>query len=179
MAGRDAMATHRVVLRRLVAADLAALQSYRHDPEVGRYQGWTPVTDEAALAFILAQPEAPPFPRGEWMQLAIADRETQILIGDIGVCVDEAGATAEIGFTLGRLAQGRGLASEAVALAIELVFATTPVARIMAITDARNLPSVALLERLGFRRVDERNTEFRGEPCIEYDYVIERAARDA
>src|SRR6185503_10052385 len=58
--------SERVVVRRLRAADLERFQAYRHDPEVGRYQGWEPQADAEALAF-LEEMAVEPFGRvGEW-----------------------------------------------------------------------------------------------------------------
>jgi RimJ/RimL family protein N-acetyltransferase len=53
------------------------------------------------------------------------------------------------GFTLSRKSQGRGLATEAVRGAIYLIFERTPALRVHAVTDARNLPCIRLLERIG------------------------------
>lgn len=164
----------RVVLRRLRAADLSAFQAYRHDATVGRYQGWTPQSEPEALAFIEQMADAPLFPAGEWVQIGIADRASDVLIGDIGVCVAADGATAEIGFSLSAPAQGRGLGSEAVNVVIRLLFQQTPVAEVIGVTDARNVPSIRLLERIGMRRVSSQDTVFRGEPCVEHTYAIGR-----
>lgn len=169
----------RITLRRLRAEDLSAFQSYRQDPEVGRYQGWRPQSDADALAFITAMTMAPVFPRAEWVQLGIAERTTYELIGDIGVCVAADAAQAEIGFSLSRMAQGRGLAHEALGLATRLLFETTLVREIIGITDARNAPSIALLERLGMRRSASVEALFRGEPCVEHTYVLHRPQGEA
>lgn len=164
----------RVVLRRLCAADLPAFQAYRHDAAVGRYQGWTPQSEPAALAFIEQMADAPLFPAGAWVQIGIADRASDVLIGDIGVCVAADGTTAEIGFSLSTPAQGRGLGTEAVKEAIRLLFQQTPVAEVIGVTDARNVPSIRLLERVGLRRISSQDSIFRGEPCVEHTYAIGR-----
>lgn len=164
----------RVVLRRLARVDLAAFQAYRHDPEVGRYQGWTPMAEAQALAFIDEMAAAPLFPAGAWVQIGIAGRGAGALIGDIGACVAADGARAEIGFTLARAAQGRGLGSEAVGLALALLFGRTGIARVEAITDARNASSIRLLERAGFRRAATADAVFRGERCVEHHYRLDR-----
>jgi RimJ/RimL family protein N-acetyltransferase len=164
----------RVILRRLAPADLTAFQDYRRDPETGRYQGWAAMSDDEAWAFLAEMAVAPPFPAGEWWQIGIAERTSDGLIGDIGICVSADRRAAEIGFTLGRHSQGRGLGSEAVRGAIGLLFAHTPVDRIFAITDARNLASVRLLERIGMGKSQTLNSLFRGEPCVEYRYVLAR-----
>jgi len=164
----------RVVLRRLAPADLADFQRYRHDPDVGRYQGWKPWPDAEAAAFIEAMRIAAPFQRGQWLQIAIADRDTGRLVGDIGICLAEDGTQAELGFSLDRERQGRGLATEAVRLAIALLFARTGVVRVIGVTDARNLASIRVLERVGMRRLQSFDATFRGEPCVEHLYGVTR-----
>jgi RimJ/RimL family protein N-acetyltransferase len=163
-----------VTLRRLRVADLPAFQAYRHAPGVGRYQGWSPQADAEALAFIEQMAGMALFPPGAWLQLGIAERTTDGLIGDIGVHVAIDRTRAEIGFTLAPCAQGRGLGTEAVDTTVRLLFAHTTVTQVIGITDARNLPSIRLLERLGMRRVDVRQALFRGEPCVEHTYAIGR-----
>lgn len=161
-----------MTLRRLHPGDLAAFQAYRHDPEVGRWQGWQPQTDAQALAFLDEMATCPLFAPGTWTQLAIADDLTGQLIGDIGIHISADGAEAEFGFTLARAAQGRGLASAAVRAAMHLVFQETAVQRIQAQTDARNAACLRLLERLGASRLATIETEFRGEPCTEIRYEL-------
>jgi [ribosomal protein S5]-alanine N-acetyltransferase len=166
---------NRVILRRLSPGDLAAFQAYRRDEAVSRYQGWLPVSDQDARAFLDNMQNAPLFARDTWTQLGIADRETNALIGDIGIGMSADGAGAEIGFSLAASAQMRGLATEAVRAAFRLIFAHTSAASIAGITDARNVASIRLLERLEMRRVEMKDTLFRGEPCVEYVYAISRA----
>lgn len=166
----------RVRLRRLAVADLPAFQAYRHDAELGRYQGWLPQTDVQAQAFLDEMSRATLLAPGVWVQLGIADRCDDALIGDIGLCVSSTGDTAEIGFTLRASSQGCGLASEAVRAAIQRVFEATAVARIVGITDARNLASIRLLERVGMRRASTGPAAFRGEACIEHVHELRRPA---
>jgi RimJ/RimL family protein N-acetyltransferase len=160
----------RIVLRRLRPADIAGFQAYRNDAVVGLYQGWTPQPDNAAHAFLHEMDRAPILAHGTWTQFAIARCEDDALIGDIGVHVAEDGLEAEIGFTLGRAAQRQGLATEAVTLACALIFELTPARRIVAITDARNVAAIRLVERLGMRRVGTAPAMFRDQPCVEHTY---------
>ncbi len=164
----------RVILRRLAPADLENFQDYRRDPAVARYQGWSPMPDPEAAAFLEQMRSAACFEPGTWLQLGIAERNSGALIGDIGVCVAPGGAQAEIGFTLSPKSQGRGLATEAVRAAIGLLFDHTGVARVVGVTDARNLPSVRLLERVGMHRTGTANAVFRGEACVEHSFAITR-----
>ena len=165
----------RVVLRRLALADLRRFQAYRHDPDVGRYQGWEPQPDHEATQFIEAMSRVDLFPRGAWFQLGIADASTNELIGDVGVCVDADARRAEVGFTIARAAQGRGLGTEAVRGLIQFIFEQTAVAEVVAVTDQRNIPAARLLERIGMRNMETLHTSFRGEPCIEHVWTISRA----
>jgi RimJ/RimL family protein N-acetyltransferase len=166
-----------VVLRRLRGDDLGDFQAYRHDEEVGAYQGWSSQPDARALEFLERMSVAPLFAAGTWTQVAIAAADSPRLLGDIGVFIAEDSQTAEIGFTLCRAAQGRGIATAAVAEALSLVFETTAVKQVVGITDARNVRCVRLLERLGFSRESQRDEVFRGKPCLEYVYVIRRVLR--
>jgi len=161
-------------LRRLRSSDLNAFQAYRSIPGLGRYQGWSPMSDKEALAFLTGMETDVFFQPGQWIQLGIAEPHTDILIGDIGLHLSEDGQTGEVGFTLAPSAQGRGVATAAVREALQLLFTATPVSRVLGITDARNTPSVRLLERLGFTCQETRNAIFRGEECVERVFVLPR-----
>ncbi|MGI9437345.1 MAG: GNAT family N-acetyltransferase [Geminicoccaceae bacterium] len=162
----------RTVLRRLGVSDLADFQAYRCDPEVARYQDWQVQPDTKARSFLADVHVAELLVPGHWCQIGIADRSTDALIGDVGICVAADQDQAEIGFSMARHAQRKGLASEAVLEAIQLIFEHSDVSRIIGITDARNLPSVRLLERVGMHKYREQETVFRDEPCIEYFFTV-------
>ena len=57
-----------------------------------------------------------------------------------------------MGYSLASAHQGRGLASEAVTLALLYAFDVLELRRVEADVDPRNLPSCKVLERLGFQR---------------------------
>ena len=164
-----------VALRRLAPQDLAAFQAYRRDPELGRYQGWTPLSDAEARAFLAEMHTADALQPGVWFQLGIADAPSLRLIGDVGLLLSADGSHAEVGFTLARSAQGRGLATLAVHEAVALVFECSAAREVRAIADARNRSSIRLLERIGMQQVATRNATFRGEPCVEITYAIAKS----
>lgn len=168
------LAAGSTVLRRLCAADLADFQAYRHDPEVGRYQGWLPQDDAAALAFLQHMADVAIPHLGGWCQLAIAEHDSGRLAGDIGLYLTPDGSRAEIGFSLARTAQGRGMATAALRALLAQLFADPALQAVTALTDARNLPAQALLLRLGFAEVRREAAEFRGQPCIELHYLLSR-----
>ena len=164
----------RVILRRLTPADLVRFQAYRHDLEVGLYQEWEPVPDQAAIQFLEEMSNVRLFPLGVWIQLGIAEEQTNDLIGDVGVWVSADVREAEIGFTLAREAQGSGLGTEAVRQLIDLIFNETDVGRIVARVDERNTRAHRLLMRTSFRKASATHGLFRGEPCIEQVWEIFR-----
>ncbi|WP_217709695.1 GNAT family N-acetyltransferase [Amycolatopsis sp. Hca4] len=154
--------TGRLVVRRFEAGDVRAFEAYRSDPEVARYQSWdVPVPDAADLVaeFAAAQEGAP-----GWFQYAVALRDGGGLIGDVGVCVHDNRMQAELGFTLARVHQGRGYATEAVRAVLARVL-RSGIRRVSAECDARNTASARLLERLGFVREGfrRRHTWLKGE----------------
>lgn len=151
-------------IRRLRVEDLAVFQAYRSEPELARYQGWAAMSDAEAEQFRL----------GEWHQLAIADVDTDALLGDLGLYLAPDGLTGEIGFTLSTAAQGRGIATCAAEVGMRLLFERTSVRTIIGVTDERNAPSIRLLARIGMLEIASRRAEQRGEPCVELVFGIER-----
>jgi aminoglycoside 6'-N-acetyltransferase len=159
------------VLRRLELNDLTAFQAYRSDPKVGRYQGWSVMSDEEARAFLSDMNTCQLLQPGIWLQLGIAEPVSMRLLGDIGLHLAESQEEAEVGFTLSPQAQGRGIATVAVSAAIEFVFRHTPAKRVIGVTDARNIASIRLLARVGMQKRGSAPAVFRGESCIENSYA--------
>jgi aminoglycoside 6'-N-acetyltransferase len=161
-------------LRRMRPDDLGAFQGYRNMPELGRFQGWSPMSDADAHRFLVEASRAALFAPGEWIQLAIADPQSDALIGDVGLYLSEDGLGAEMGITLQPAFQGRGIATRAVDASIRLLYAVTGAREVLGIADSRNGPSVRMLERAGFEYRESRAVVFRGEPCIELIYLHPR-----
>jgi RimJ/RimL family protein N-acetyltransferase len=168
--------TERLILRRLHEKDIEAFIAYRSDPEVARYQNWAEITECEARGLITAKQRTPFGVLGVWLQIAIALRETDALVGDIGICVNPDGQSAEIGFTLSAGYQGKGFATEAVRRMIELLFDETDIKLVEAVTDTRNTSSIALLERLRMKLEKTEEACFKGETCHEHRFVITRPA---
>lgn len=145
--------TARLRLRRFNHADLPTFLAYRNDLETGYYDGREPVTPEAATKFMDEMRTIEPGMPGEWFQIAIELESTGTHIGDIGFRArSSAPQQAEIGYRLARLYHGQGYAQEAVSAVLDYAFTVLGVHRITATVDTQNLPSIRLLERLGFRR---------------------------
>ncbi|MFO0591400.1 MAG: GNAT family protein [Polyangiaceae bacterium] len=156
--------TERCVLRPFGESDLPAFAAYRADPEVARYQSWSAYTMGDARAFYEGISRVPLGEIGSWYQVAISDRATDELLGDCALhFVDEA--QVELGFTLSRAHQGKGIMLEVVRPLLTRVFGRMGKHRVFAVTDARNEAATRLLGKLGFRREAHfrQNVFFKGE----------------
>ncbi len=146
--------TERVVLDPLVEADVPEFIAYRQDPDVARWQSWTPDFSSAdGLRLIAGQPVTDLPAPGEWIQLAVRSKDRIKVLGDVAIhrFADQPD-TFEIGVTLAGSAQGQGLAAEAVNAVLKFLFTEAHAHRVVAQCDARNEQVARLLRRLGFRQ---------------------------
>ncbi|HET6660654.1 MAG TPA: GNAT family protein [Rubrobacter sp.] len=167
--------SERLRIRRFKDSDLSPFMAYRNDPKVARYQSWDSCDEREARAFIREVKSAQPGVPGDWFQFAMESKGMGDLVGDCGLRVDEHEPyRAEIGFTLAPEYQGRGFASEAVSRLLDYAFEALGLHRVVAISDCRNAPSVALLERVGMRREGHflENVWFKGGWADEYLYAV-------
>lgn len=143
--------TARLRLDGLRPEDAAGLFAYRADPEVARYQGWKPASVAEAARFIEGQQGIAPDTPGTWWQRAIRLRDSDELIGDLGLhFLDDA--TVELGISLAPARQRHGYAREAIEVMLDFVFGGLHKQRLVALVDPRNVPCIRLLEGLGMRR---------------------------
>jgi RimJ/RimL family protein N-acetyltransferase len=75
-----------------------------------------------------------------------------LLIGTVGLAIDDLDHRAELGYWLGREYWGRGYGTEAVAAAIDYGFDELGLHRIFATHIRRNVASARLLKKVGFER---------------------------
>jgi len=157
--------TSRLSLKDLTIADAAALFQYRSLPEVTRFQGFSPASEEEAVRFIeedichvFGQPDT-------WFQLGIFLREEKTLVGDLGIHFLPGESTVEIGVTVAPRFQGRGIANEAVVCVVNFLFDTLHKSKVTASVDPENQKSMALMNGIGFRLegIYEKAVLFRGE----------------
>ena len=170
--------TARLLVRRFQDGDLPAFLEYRNDPVVARYQSWDVIPEPNGLAMIQEQKRIEPGVPGQWFQFAIELKETGQLAGDCGLCVLVQDARqAQLGITLARPYQGKGLAAEAVSAVLDYAFINLDLHRVVATVDAENARSAALMERVGLRREGHfmKNAWFKGHWSDEYLYAVLQA----
>ena len=142
----------RLTLRTLTEADVADVLAVFSDPLVLRYwDGPLLTTQQDAMDYIERIHYG--FRRQELLQWGIADRPADAIIGTCTLTnLSTLHGRAEIGFALRQARWGQGLGSEAVRSVIDFAFAALGLHRLEADVDPRNMRSLRLLERLGFRR---------------------------
>ena len=146
------LATPRTVLRHPTAADVPALYEIFRDQEVTRYWSWTAYEHPAQAAALLAEIDEL-FDERTLFQWGIARRDDDRLVGTATLfAIEPANRRGEIGFALGRAAWGQGLMREALGALFDFAFDRLALHRLEADVDPRNARSLAVLERLGFRR---------------------------
>lgn len=142
--------THSIKIRRILPSDNEEVFSYRFDSETNKYQGWVPKTLNEVDEFIAKNPKEFNTP-DSWFQLVIIDKESDKIIGDIGVhFIDKL--QCELGCTLDKNFHGKGFATEALKVVIDHLFLKLNKHRITTSIDPENIASIKLVERLGFKK---------------------------
>lgn len=144
------IATPRLTLRDVAAADLADLMEVNGDQEVTRflpYETWRSDADAAAwlerMTALVAQ--------GSARQLVVARAGDGKVIGTVLLFrFDEGSARVELGYVLGRAHWRQGYASEALRAVVSRIV-ELGVRRVEAEVDPANAASNRLLAGLGFR----------------------------
>jgi len=145
--------TARLVVRAMTATDVDTFVAYRADPDVARYQSWEDYTLERGRALVESMHGLRPGVPGEWYQLALEDKDSGELVGDLAACLDaDEPRVMEVGFTLDPRHQGQGYGTEALLGLLTYAFGTLSLHRVFAVTDAENAAAAALLTRVGFRQ---------------------------
>ncbi len=152
MEHRIELKTERLILRPVEEKDAKAIFNYRSDSIVNQYQGWIPKSLDDVHKFInKVSPKIDIF--DTWYQFVIIKNENNELIGDIGIhFLDSDKKQVEIGCTLDKNQQGKGYATEALKETMNYLFNELNKRRVIGSIDPKNIKSIGLVERLGFRK---------------------------
>ena len=140
----------RVRLRGPHADDANAVFALFSDPEVMRYWSRPPMQERGEAEGLIAE-IGESFAQRTLLNWVVTERDDDTVIGTCTLFrFDPRHRRAEIGYALRSDHWGRGLAGEAVALALDWGFRTLGLHRVEADIDPRNAGSRKLLQRLGF-----------------------------
>jgi len=114
-----------------------------------------------------------------WLNWVVRSKSDGRCMGRIEVTIRQD-AGAHLAYEIGPAYWRQGIATEACRRLIRALFEEGGVTEVMAEVDTRNLPSIRLLERLGFTREGLRpNADFfKGRASDEWTYRLPRPAGD-
>jgi RimJ/RimL family protein N-acetyltransferase len=114
-----------------------------------------------------------------WMNWFLRPRDGGSPIGYVQSTVKPSSRHAYVAYVLLRRAWGQGYAREAVAAALEHLFARHALDHVDALIDTRNARSLRLVEALGFQRIEriEKADHFKGADSDEFRYRLMAPAR--
>ncbi len=168
--------TERLVLRAFRPQDVDAVLGWQADPEAVRYVPYGPRDRDQVVEALERETGSTGLrEEGDLLELAVERADDGTLIGDVLLVLRSVEhETLEIGYLFATAQQGRGYATESVRALVDLAFSALGARRLVARVDARNTPSRALLERLGFRQEAYlvENEWFKGELSSELDYAV-------
>ena len=147
--GQAVLRTSRLLLRPLAESDAESLLALYGNEDFMRYSGMDPWrnSDDARNFLIRAARQA-----HEGMAIRKAILLEHQVIGTCSVLnIDSNDRRCEIGYGLAPSHWGLGIASEALAAMLEHAFTRLAMRRVEAHVDPRNLASIGILERSGFR----------------------------
>lgn len=150
MKGRTFLKTERLILRNVEPKDAATVYDYRNNEICARYQRGQTRDYDGICALIekrrqdILSTDAPCF-------VAVALKDTDEMIGEIVVMPSDG--TVSLGYTFHYNHHRRGYAYEALSALIHHFHECYPSWDFISFTDPRNIPSMALLEKLGYRNM--------------------------
>ena len=138
--------TERFALRPLLRGDASALLSTLSDEAQCRYLSRGAFADEEELAGWLLDPD---WNGRSWVAV---DRASKALVGRFVLVPTAEVGMSEVGYITVTEWQHQGVAGECVAALISHAFEVENQRRLIAEIDSENTASIALIERLGFKR---------------------------
>ena len=151
--GTQAMETSRLVLRRFRAEDAQDMfANWASDPEVTRFLTW-PVHSSADVSLAVLNDWIPRYTYGTYFNWAMEWKETGSVIGNISVVkLNEATASADLGYCMSRAFWGCGIMPEALRAILDFLFDTVGLNRVAACHDVNNPKSGRVMAKAGMKR---------------------------
>lgn len=168
--------TERLLMRRPIAADFPDFAEMARDPTMFTYsEREGAMTGEEAWALLLRH-------IGYWSSrgygvFALEEKATGRFVGQVGASDfrRELGADfdpwPELTWSVAAPARGRGLATEAVAAALDWLRAQAAPPRSVCLIHEANAPSLRVADKLGYKEL--RRCRYRGYPAILFERVEE------
>ena len=164
----ERLETERLVLRPFAEDDAEAAFRWFGDPEVMRFipTGADQSVEETRRRLARYREHQARHGFSKWI---VRERTSGEAVGDSGLLRLEEPERVDLGFRFARPWWGRGFATEAARAWVHAAFADFGLDRLTAFAHPANVPSLKVLEKVGFRRTD--HAEVMGMEA--YTYVLE------
>ncbi len=174
------IATERLALRPYRPSDAAELHRLLNDWEISRTLAAVPFPYSRDLADAWIASTHASLRDGSAVHLAITGHEgkTEMLVGGIGLRIDQTTRSARLGYWVGRKFWGHGVASEAAHRLTRWALANLALDRMEATVATDNPGSIAVLRRIGFRHTGERSEFFEARGSEHRVMVFEATRND-
>ena len=151
---RFPLETERLFLRPFEEDDFEVLYAIRSRPDVATYLYWGPETADQVMIALRSRIAGRAIrDEGDILGLAVVSRETEAMIGDVILrYLSAEHRTVELGFILHPDHQRHGFATEAGRRMLRVAFEELNMHRVIGRTEARNVASARVLQKLGMRR---------------------------
>jgi len=139
-----------ILLREIVEEDWINIHAYASQSIVSRFQAWGPNTEEDTMNFVnQIHIDSNDHPRTRYV-FAIVEKESNRMIGSCELNIrDITNRAGEVAYILHPDYWGKGYATEAAQLLINIGFMEFNLHRIFASCDTRNIGSAKVLEKTG------------------------------
>jgi len=139
-----------VLVRPIAAEDIENWYAYLSVPSNVEHTSWNLHSAEDLMPYVWGAEPLTPSLR---LRLAIADRETNRLVGTVGFhTVSPENLSAEIAYDLAPSVRGKGIATYACKLLVSWAHEHVGLIRVQATVLESNTASMAVLQRSGFER---------------------------
>ena len=145
--------TERLTLRPFVESDFDAMHAMRSSPDAVRWLYEEPFSPEQTRNLLARKMAATTWDHeGGGFTCAVVERSSGLTVGDANLdWLSERDRTAEVGFIFDPRRHGKGFATEAARAIVDWAFTTAGMHRVIGRTEARNVASARVLEKLGMR----------------------------
>lgn len=165
--------TERLLVRKLAEADFDSFHELQSDPSVMKFttgKAQTLQENKADMEYVLdCYKQADP----DLLVWAVVEKETQQFAGTAALAKTKNNEI-EVGLRFMKQHWGKGYGSEALLALAKFGFQLFDVSELFGFVDTRNIGSVTILKRTGFRYKETRfNDEFK---CEEHVYIFPKEA---
>ena len=140
--------TNRLILRNVAAKDAEIIYDYRNNEICARYQRGQTKDYDGIVALVEHRKDDVVSVESPFM-VAVAFKETDEMVGEIVVMPNDG--TISLGYTFSYKHHRKGYAFEALTALINMLHGRYPEWDFICFTEPENMPSMALLKKLGYK----------------------------